>query len=881
MPIHFAILPKESEEKGALAVAFFENETFQKRLSEAEALRLAIPKEKQVIQELSKASIVLNSKEKPDYLLISASKTFVCLKTIAALGRLYFNKIKLVPDFFSEVNLFFQIEEKEGKYCILPFYGKEEALQPLLESDFIFPGNPNWFIKGMLLKTLNPDLESKWVKQVKKGELFLQNKEELQNLIDEANEDEGFAPKVLLNFNEKEEGEERLPKLKLKDRFGTQAEITFKAGSKTLCYLEMAKEDKGTLTYYEKDLIEAGYEKNRAMEGVFSASTEKAKSAIYFLIECGWQIFDYLDREILLSSKNDLHLTYEKEALFLKGSLSFKDQEIDLREAYQAVKKDDYFIPLSKDKVGLLPKEAYKPLKEAIRIGQDLGSKGIRLEKAEILNEKVLSAFDQTGMDNQIKTLKSNLANFEDITETKPGTSFKGTLRHYQQLGLNWLFFLKQYGLGGLLADDMGLGKTVQVIALLSLIKEEGKHLIVVPTSLLFNWQRELEKFLKDACLYCHSGKDRFNELDPDKNEIILTSYALLREDLEFFQNYSYSSLILDEAQNIKNAKTKTASAIFSLRSDFRIAITGTPVENRIEELFSIFQFLMPSFATEKIKSNLIEESFEGAGSSTRKKFKPFILRRTKDEVREELPEKIEQTVFLEMEKEEALGYERLFCQEKDFLKELLEGEEKVPTMQIFELILRLRQYACHPLLVSSLLDETQQIKESVKFNRLIEEIQEIRNEGRKVLVFSQFTKVLDLISNALKEEKISFSRLDGSQNIKEREANIKKFKENSEISPFLISLSAGGVGLNLPEADTVILYEPWWNEAKERQAIDRAHRIGRKNAVLAKRYIYKNTIEEKMMLLKEKKTKLSNFILDEDFNGELTRSDWNFLFDL
>lgn len=881
MPIHFAILPKESEEKGALALAFFENEVFQKRLTEAEALRIAGPKEKQAIQELSKASITQNSKEKPDYLLISASKTFVCLKTIAALGRLYFNKIKLVPDFFSEVNLFFHVEEKEGKYFILPFYGKEEGLQPLLECDFIFPGNPNWFIKGMLLKTFNPDLESKWVKQVKKGELYLENKEELKNLIDEVYEDEGFAPKVRLNFNEEEGGEEAFPRLKLKDRFGTEVEITFKAGDKIFSYSEMAKKDKQILIYYEKDLMEAGYEKNRAIEGIFSAGTDKAKNALYFLVECGWQVFDYLDREVLLSSKNDLHLNYEKEGLFLKGALSFKGQEIDLREAYHALKKDDYFIPLSKDKVGLLPKEAYKPLKEAIRIGQDLGSKGIRLEKAQILNEKVLSAFDETGMDSKIKTLKANLSNFGNISETKPGPSFKGSLRHYQQMGLNWLFFLKQYGLGGLLADDMGLGKTVQVIALLSLIKEEGKHLIVVPTSLLFNWQRELEKFLRDISFYCHNGKDRLKELDPDKNEIILTSYALLREDLEFFQNYSYSSLILDEAQNIKNAKTKTASAIFSLRSDFRIAITGTPVENRIEELFSIFQFLMPSFTTEKIKSNLIEESFEGMGSSTRKKFKPFILRRTKDEVAEELPEKIEQTVFLEMEKGEALGYERLFKQEKDFLRELLEGEEKVPTLQIFELILRLRQYACHPLLVSSLLDETQQIKESVKFNRLIEEIQEIRNEGRKVLVFSQFTKVLDLISNALKKEQIVFSRLDGSQNVKEREANIKKFKESPEISPFLISLSAGGVGLNLPEADTVILYEPWWNEAKERQAIDRAHRIGRKNVVLAKRYIYKNTIEEKMMLLKEKKTKISNFILDEDFNGELTRSDWNFLFDL
>ena len=459
------------------------------------------------------------------------------------------------------------------------------------------------------------------------------------------------------------------------------------------------------------------------------------------------------------------------------------------------------------------------------------------------------------------------MANCVPSLVTRVGKNFRGTLFPYQIEGLQWLKFLDEGGFGGLLADEMGLGKTVQLLAFFSQLSTSGPILIVVPTSLIFNWQREIEKFLPSFSVYRHEGKERLRtKAELAAKQIILTSYALLRIDAELLEGLEYQVVVLDEAQAIKNSDSQTAQACFSLSGNTRLAITGTPIENRLEDLWSIFHFLQPDLLGEK---GYFQSQLQAAHSNAhyflkiKKKIRPFLLRRKKEQVSLELPPKLEQTVFIEMTDSQRCTYDMWLKNTKQGLlkKVSLDGAAS-HRMEILEAILRLRQICAHPWLVEG--PQEEDIQEScAKLQRLMSDLQEIVQEKQKVLIYSQFTSMLKLIERCIRQEGWNYVYLDGST--KDREGTVRQFQEDEKTSIFLISLKAGGVGLNLTAADYVFLYDPWWNEAAENQAIDRAHRFGQKGTVIARRYVTALSIEEKIMSLKEHKSALSKNLLDSE----------------
>jgi SNF2 family DNA or RNA helicase len=484
---------------------------------------------------------------------------------------------------------------------------------------------------------------------------------------------------------------------------------------------------------------------------------------------------------------------------------------------------------------------------------------------------------------NQIKSFNT----LEDISKPK---GLKADLREYQTKGLNWLWFLYEYGLNGILADDMGLGKTVQALALMQKAREVDKQqpsLVICPTSVVFNWEAEIEKFtpkLKYLNLTGSTRKDSFDQIE--KNDIIITSYAILRRDIEELRKYNFRFVILDESQNIKNAESMTAQSAKLLNTQHRIALSGTPIENSINELWSVFDFLMPGFLYDdkEFKSRyavpIQERQDRLVESKLKKQIYPFILRRMKRDIAKDLPEKVENIAYCTMLPDQKDFYlEVLDSTKKELMAKVQkEGIEK-SQMSIFAALLRLRQICCHP----KLFDKTgeRNIETSGKFEHLKEMLEEIISEGHRILLFSQFVQMLDIVKEWLIEKGIKYEYLTGST--KDRAERVNSFNNDESIPIFLISLKAGGTGLNLTGADYVIHYDPWWNPAVEDQATDRAYRIGQTKNVFVYRFITKNSVEEKIMKLKEKKRDLADTIIsvDRSIGKALTYDDLEDIFSL
>ena len=461
----------------------------------------------------------------------------------------------------------------------------------------------------------------------------------------------------------------------------------------------------------------------------------------------------------------------------------------------------------------------------------------------------------------ELKELSQKLKDFNGIESVAPSPKLQASLRDYQQFGLDWINFLYSFRFGGILADDMGLGKTIQTLSFLQLLKERGEltkpTLIIMPTSLIGNWRDEIEKFTPDLRYLRLYGIDRAKLFDEiDSYDIILTTYQLAQRDEQRYKERSFLYIILDEAQKIKNPKTKMAVAIKSFKSDYRLALSGTPIENHLGELWSIFDFLMPGFLDNlsffrSYYQNPIEKEHDFSRRELlNKKVAPFILRRTKNEVAEELPPKTEIIKRATFSPKQATLYENIRVTMEEKVREVIKGKGLSRShITILDALLKLRQVCCHPQLLK--LDSAKNIKESAKLDMFLELIDELHSEGRKVLVFSQFTSMLTIIEEKIKERKIKYTKLTGAT--RKRDEAIDKFtKGDAQI--FLISLKAGGVGLNLVEADTVIHYDPWWNPAVENQATDRAHRIGQDKAVFVYKLIVENSIEEQILKLQEKK---------------------------
>lgn len=470
---------------------------------------------------------------------------------------------------------------------------------------------------------------------------------------------------------------------------------------------------------------------------------------------------------------------------------------------------------------------------------------------------------------NRLQRLNEQLHNFQGISEVPLPTGLQATLRSYQQQGLNWLVFLRHFGLGGILADDMGLGKTLQTLSFLLHEKQQGRltqpALIVCPTSLLGNWQNEAARFtpaLRVLQIYGAKRRPLFEQLA--EFDVLVTSYPLLVRDLPLYRQRAFSVVVLDEAQHIKNAGSQAAQSVRALKRDFSLALSGTPLENHLGELKSLFDFVLPGLlGTEAHFTQVYRKPIEKHADTERaqalkQKVAPFMLRRTKRQVAAELPEKTEIVQLLELEADQRNLYESIRLIMETKVRELfLRKGVAASQIEFLDALLKLRQACCDARLVP--IEQAQLVRHNAKLSWLRENLPEMIEEGRRVLLFSQFASMLHLIEQELQFLGISYSKLTGQT--KNRQQQIDAFQQG-ETEVFLISLKAGGTGLNLTAADTVIHYDPWWNPAAENQATDRAHRIGQDKAVFVYKLIARNTVEEKVQQLQQYKQGLADQLL-------------------
>jgi SNF2 family DNA or RNA helicase len=502
--------------------------------------------------------------------------------------------------------------------------------------------------------------------------------------------------------------------------------------------------------------------------------------------------------------------------------------------------------------------------------GEIIDLKNIQIPKINF--STVETIFETEQIDEKVAAelaiYRQRFADFSSIQEVQVPSSLKATLRSYQKYGLNWLNFLDDFNFGGVLADDMGLGKSIQIIAFILLQREKvnfNVNLLVVPATLIFNWKAEFQKFSPSLKFTIHHRNQRIKKSNKfDQNEVILTSYGTLMSDIHLFKDCIFNYIFLDESQNIRNPETERYKAVKLLQSRNKIAITGTPIENSTFDLFAQFSFACPGLLGNKqyFKDVYLApvDHFKNdkRTAELQQKIKPFLLRRTKEEVAPELPEKKEIVVFCEMETQQRKMYDQY---EKDF-REYIENSNKFDlnknSMYVLKGLTKLRQICDAPVLA----DELSQGIPSAKLEMLIEQITN-KAPSHKILVFSQFVTMLDLIHKELKDRNIQTAYLTGKTT--NREAVVREFQENKEVKVFLISLKAGGTGLNLTEADYVYLVDPWWNPAVENQAIDRVHRIGQTKNTLAIRLICPNTIEDKIRILQESKKTIADELITNE----------------
>lgn len=554
-----------------------------------------------------------------------------------------------------------------------------------------------------------------------------------------------------------------------------------------------------------------------------------------------------------------------------KVKVKFGKQNVSLKHLHKSIRNKSKFITLDDGTQGILPEEWIEKFtgyfNAAEIVEETLLTHKIRYASINDLYEDAL-------LDGQVRNeLKNFRQKFEGINaaeEVELPKALKATLRHYQKDGLNRLNFLDDFNFGSILADDMGLGKTVQVIAFILSQREKVKHninLIVVPASLIFNWKAEVKKFAPSIKVKTIYGADRIKNTNDFENfEIILTSYGTLLSDIRFLKDYHFNYIFLDESQNIKNPESQRYKTVRMLQSRNKVALTGTPVENSTFDLYGQLSFACPGlFGSKQQFADLYSTPIDQFKDSKRaaelqRKIKPFILRRTKEQVAKELPDKTEIVLYCEMGEEQREVYQANKKEIQDYIMGKSEDDLPKSSMHVLKSITRLRQICNSAALLA---DGKSYLQASSKIDVLLEQI-ESKAGNHKILVFSQFVNMLDLIKKQLEAKGIRYEYLTGQS--RKREEIVQSFQNNADIPVFLISLKAGGTGLNLTQADYVYLVDPWWNPAVENQAIDRAYRIGQHKNVMAVRLICPNTIEEKIMKLQSvKKDLVKDLIQSED----------------
>lgn len=580
------------------------------------------------------------------------------------------------------------------------------------------------------------------------------------------------------------------------------------------------------------------------------------------------------------SANFGVNISSEEDWFDIELNLEFDGVPVSLEELKKALRAQKKYVKLKDGTIARLPEKLIEKFNYIINFGR-VDDASIRFANHHMsFVDKLLVEADHKKLDNLSEEKLKKLDKFDKIKSYELPKNFSGELRDYQKAGFDWLNFLREFSFGGILADDMGLGKTIQTLAMLRGILNKdpkGCNLIVAPTSVIFNWVSEIERFAPDLIYHVHYGTRRSKDIRKlKKYQLILTTYGHLRRDIEFLRDIRFTYVILDESQNVKNPQSETSKAVRLLEGINKLALTGTPVENNTMDLWSQFAFVNPGllgdqhFFKETFMRPIEKEQNVEVANTLKRLIFPFILRRTKEDVATELPPKVESVIYSPMLDAQQALYDKWRLSYRDSILEEIESKGfNKSKFKVLEGLTKLRQIACHPALVNSAFEHS-----SGKFDAMKEMVEEIISENHKVLIFSQFVQMLQRIKTHFDNEGINYSYLDGST--KDREAAVRSFQEDPEVRTFLISLKAGGTGLNLTAADYVIHYDPWWNPAVEMQATDRAYRIGQTRKVFAYKLISKDSVEEKILRLQQSKKELVESLIstEETFFKSLSKED-------
>lgn len=691
-------------------------------------------------------------------------------------------------------------------------------------------------------------------------------------------------------------------KAQLAARYGKSVTVPVSATAQHLGYASGATEDGRKLYLRQevaekaaaKQLIERHFRYDEATNS-FEASGD---NAIDFWargrseLPTDWDVFAAAPPRVKVRAKLKPKIRVNMTAVNwfdLDAEFTTEDQTVDLGAVRMFLETGRKFIPL---KDGSFAEADVDELRRVATLLEEAGAlpgkTRTRLPLFHATALDLLATLGDVEIEGKARRAMAELREVDGIPPVKAPEGLNAELRHYQEAGLSWLWFLFRHGLSGVLADDMGLGKTIQALSLLLKIKKENgtqPSLVVAPTSVLPNWEREIEKFAPELTYVTWHGADRRDNIEKLKNtDLVLTSYALIRRDLEELRKINYRTVILDEAQNIKNADSATAQACKTMGADHKIALTGTPLENRLTELWSLFDFLMPGFLGnaesfhERYEHPITVQGDNETRDRLKKRIHPFILRRLKTEVAKDLPPKTEVVTWVDMDTGQQALYREVLEESK---RKVYDSIDKVgfnkSRISILSALMKLRQVCCDPRLLK--LPPGTSLPPSAKLERFSELVDELVREGHRALVFSQFTEMLEILTTQADEKQLKYLYLDGRT--KDRMGKVDAFNVPDGPPVFFISLKAGGTGLNLTAADYVIHYDPWWNPAVEDQATDRTHRIGQTRAVFSYKLITRGTVEEKILGLQQRKRELAAGVLgtDSDVGKALTEHDVEDLF--
>jgi len=796
-------------------------------------------------------------------------------------------------------------DDAAGEYVVKGFLLRDDSRKPLAEPLLLVPGLV--FYRDHVARFDDGNMFH-WVRMLRTaGELKIPQKQRNEFIAEIAQ----FPVLPSMNFPDELAMDqltlEKPPELKIhpipESRWRTQQRLACSVIFDYGCvkvpqgHAAAAVRDPGRDRYLKRDaeaemaalsrLPELGFQRVTWEKHQWELPPSRLPVAVRKLVSEGWRV-EADGKLYRRPAKFELKVASGVDWFELHGRADFEGHSVEMPQLLKAIARGEHSVPLGDGTYGLLPEEWLKRYRMVAALGKSSDGQ-VRFERYQaglldaLLAEQKGEARARQGeasrevtFDDGFIRVRQELEVFAGIRAAEPAATFQGQLRGYQRDCLGWFQFLRRFGFGGCLADDMGLGKTVQVLALLDSLDATDRPrpcLVVVPRSLIFNWKQEAARFTPRLRILDHTGSERRDRWSDIQNyDIILTTYGTLRRDAPLLKDICFDTVILDEAQAIKNATTESAKAARLLKANHRLALTGTPVENRLGDLWSLFEFLNPGLlgtasvfrtqvapkngGAEKPDSIAMEDSLRILSKALR----PFLLRRTKEQVARELPAKTEQTIYCELESEQRRLYDELREHYRQALLGRIErvGIEK-SRMQILEALLRLRQAACHP----GLIDKERATQSSAKLDSLVPQLIELIEEGHKALVFSQFTSFLGILQQRLDKEQVVYEYLDGQT--RDREARVRRFQQDDRCRLFLISLKAGGLGLNLTAAEYVFLLDPWWNPAVEAQAIDRSHRIGQTRNVFAYRLIARDTVEEKILELQKSKQELADAIITSD----------------